>query len=76
MSGRYFSRRHYQRVSPPADTATAIAARRRWHEAGRRGMADREARYPIITAENAREAIAYQAERIAFHYRQFEGVAS
>ncbi|MCL4848725.1 MAG: hypothetical protein KJ066_19425 [Acidobacteria bacterium] len=76
MSGRYFSRRHYQLVSPTADTAAVISARRSWHEAGRRGRADCEARYPVITADNALEAITYQAERIAFHYHQIESCAS
>lgn len=63
----WYSKRHYARVSPPADTPEAIQERIRFHAAAALGIADRQAKYPEMTAENAAEAIAYQEARIQFH---------
>ena len=51
------------------DTTAAVAERVRVREAAKCGVVDREIKYPTLTGENAREAIAYQEERIAFHLR-------
>lgn len=62
-----FSRRHYRLVSPPADTQDQIRDRLIARQAAELGMADRIARYPTLTAENADDAIRYQEDRIK-HY--------
>lgn len=65
---RYYSKRHYQLVSPPSDKPGAIEERMRNAEAGRLGYADMLEKFGELTAENAGEAIKYQEERIKFHY--------
>lgn len=64
---RNYSRAHYQRVSPPADTQAEIQARLIDNRARELGLADRRTRFPELAAENAQAAIDYQEERIAFH---------
>jgi hypothetical protein len=71
----YYSRAHYRRVSPPADTPAEIADRAIRVRAGQLGVQDRQQRYPVLTAENADEAMAYQEARIAFHVEHLSRVA-
>lgn len=47
-----------------AETPERAAERVRYREAAARAVAEREARYPVLTAENAAEAIAWQESRI------------
>lgn len=63
----FYSRAHYRRVSPRADTPAEIAARRLEREACTLGVSDRAARYPTLTADNAEAALEYQEARIAYH---------
>ncbi len=60
-----YSRRHYERVSPPPEPPEAAAERLRHRAAAEQAMREREARWPTLTAENAQEAIAWQTARIA-----------
>jgi hypothetical protein len=64
-----YSRRHYRLVSPPPDTHEDVARRLAARDAAARGVADREARYPVLTPGNAREALDYQEQRIR-HYEK------
>jgi hypothetical protein len=64
-----FSRRHYRLVSPAPDTAEDIRQRLIRKAAAERGLADRVARFPVLTPFNAAEAIRFQDERIAHHER-------
>jgi len=64
----YYSKRHYQRLTNGGpDTPERIAERTQYRTAATLALAEREQRYPVLTTENAREAIAYQDERIAYH---------
>lgn len=65
MARQHYSRRHYARVSPPEDTAEQVAERIRHRAACEQALREREERFPVLTAENAREAIAWQDARIA-----------
>jgi hypothetical protein len=60
----YYSKRHYERVSPRADTDEAIAERISHRAACERAVREREDRFPVLTPENAVEAIAWQTARI------------
>jgi hypothetical protein len=63
-----FSKRHYNLVSPPADTQAEIHARLRDNFARELATADRQARFgELFTPENAQEAIDYFEERRVFH---------
>jgi hypothetical protein len=63
-----FSKRHYNLVSPPADTQADIRARLNDNRARELATADRQARFgELFTPENAQEAIDYFEERRAFH---------
>jgi hypothetical protein len=64
MGKPFYSRRYYQLVSPPADTADQIAWRIRRRAAGEQACREREAKFPVLTQENAAEAIAWQEARI------------
>ena len=67
----FYSKRHYRAVSPPADTAADIAARKAHYAALEAAGADVKARYPGgITLDNAAEVLAYQAERIAARIKE------
>lgn len=61
---RYYSKRHYRLVSPPAETAEQIAERIRIRAACEQARKETAARYPLLTVESAREAIAFQEHRI------------
>lgn len=63
-----FSKRHYQRVSPPADTVEAIRERQRHNKALELARNDRTTRYPTLDPANAAEVLAYQEQRFRFHY--------
>jgi hypothetical protein len=66
----FYSRAHYQRVSPPSDTREQIQERLIRNQACEKlGVADRQAKYPVLTESNAQEAIDYQDERIRFHHQ-------
>lgn len=67
MARRYYSRRHYQAVSPAADTQAQIIERAVQKRAGELAVQDRELRFATLTGENVDEAIRYQEERIRFH---------
>jgi len=60
----YYSKAHYARVSPPPDTAEAIAERLAYIKIRDQVRAEFAVRYPVLTAENAQEAIEWQANRI------------
>jgi hypothetical protein len=53
------------------DTAGDIAERVTARAAGEQAIREREERYPVLTTENAREAMAFQERRIAesIHWR-------
>jgi len=60
-----FSRRHYRLLSNGGlDTAEQIADRLRYSAAAERAIRDREELFPVLTADNAAEAIAWQERRI------------
>jgi hypothetical protein len=59
----HYSKRHYRLVSPPADTAERQAERAKHRAAIEQAHAEMRAKYPILTAENAGEAIAFQEMR-------------
>lgn len=63
----YYSRRHYERVCPRPDTEREVEMRRLDKEASASALADREARFPVLCAENAERAMALQADRLQFH---------
>lgn len=65
MGRRYYSKRHYERVSPRPDSAEQIAERIRHRAACDQAVREREQRFPTLTTENAAEAIAWQTARIA-----------
>ena len=50
----------------------AIAERVRYRNAARLAREDIERRFPVVTPENAREALAYQEQRIAHYLRTCE----
>lgn len=52
-----------QRRDTPADIAWRVKSR----EAAEAAVAERQAKYPTLTADNAAEALRYQDERIRFH---------
>jgi hypothetical protein len=54
--------RSLQRVAQ--DTPEQVAERRRYHAAAEQAVHERAQRFPILTAENAAEAIAWQEARI------------
>lgn len=69
MSRAFYSREHYRRLSNGGpDTPEQVSERRLYARAAELAIADREARFPTLTAENAREAIAYQGARLQDHY--------
>jgi len=71
MDRRYYSKRHFERLANGGpDTPEAIAERRANQQAGKLAIADREAKYPTLTAENAGEAMDYQGKRLQFHKKQ------
>ncbi len=59
----FFSRRHYQRVSPRADTAAEQEARVRRNEIWAQVARETEARYPVIAGENFTEAERWRQNR-------------
>lgn len=63
MDRRYYSQRHFNRFRD-TDTPETIAERGRYRTAAEQAVREREARYPVLTPENAREAIAWQEMRI------------
>lgn len=70
-----FSRAHYRRVSPPADTVADLAARQRHLRALELARADVAAQYPDgINAENADAVLAYQEARIEARTRKKGGL--
>lgn len=60
----YYSRRHYSLVSPAADTKDQIADRLRDNAALALARADVETAFPVITADNVRDALAFTEQRI------------
>ena len=64
MSRRFYSRGHYLRVSPPADTPEAIAERKARKRAEERLPVERAERYPEVTTENVGEVLAWQERRL------------
>lgn len=64
MARKYYSKRHYERVSPSPDTAEQIAERIKHRAVCEQAVREREKRFPVLTPENAGDALAWQAERI------------
>lgn len=64
MSRRSYSSRV---LFDSSDSPERIAARKRDFEARQKAMADTKAKFPTVTAENAREQMAYFDERLDFH---------
>ena len=60
------------RARARAGTPEAIAERLRHRKACELARAETVARYPVVTTENAREAIEYQEHRIQQHLRKGE----
>lgn len=58
----FYSRQHYRRVSPKADTREEIAARLVRNARLAQIQAELNAKFPVITLKNAAEAIAYQQQ--------------
>jgi hypothetical protein len=54
------------------DTPAIIQDRLNSRTASELGVADRIAKYPVLTADNAKEAIDYQTERCKFHYNELK----
>ena len=66
MARQWYSKAHYERVSPKPDSPQDIADRRTLNailDTVRTEMAEK---FPKITADNAEAAMQYQAERIKF----------
>lgn len=62
-----YSRAHYRRVSPPADTLDQVVARLLDTQARDAARADRDAAYPTVTIETFDAACDYSEERVRFH---------
>lgn len=60
-----FSRAHYRRVSPPSDTPEQVRERIIDTVARETARQERDARFPIITAENVKDALAWFEARLA-----------
>ncbi len=60
----YYSRRHYQRVSPAADTPQQIAERIVRNAVLERVHVELKERFPVLNAANFQEACDWQATRI------------
>lgn len=58
---------HQQARDDAAETPERVAERIRTRQACDLGLKDREAKFPMLTKDNAAEAIRYQEERIR-HY--------
>lgn len=72
-----YSKRHFERLSNgPPDTATTIAYRLADRKAREQAHAEMSARWPTLTAENAREAIAWMETRIRKLLPQVDEVRS
>ncbi len=56
----FYSRRHYQRVSPPLDTAADIRDRKNRALASERAISERARLFPVLTLENFDQASATQ----------------
>jgi alkanesulfonate monooxygenase SsuD/methylene tetrahydromethanopterin reductase-like flavin-dependent oxidoreductase (luciferase family) len=60
-----FSRRHYRLLSNGGpDTTEQVAERKQYREACERARAETAARFQVLTADNVREALAFQEMRI------------
>ena len=68
-----FSKAHFRRVSPPVDTAVDIQDRRFRTQALEQAQAAVKRLYPVLTAQNAAEAIAYQERRYEQTYAMLKG---
>lgn len=64
MASRYYSSAHYRRVCPPPDKPGEVEERIRYRAASEQAVREREAAYPAMTVENAREAMEFQERRI------------
>ncbi len=65
MGRMHYSRRHYDRLrNGPPDTSDTIAERIRYRAVAEQAVREREERYPILTAENAADAMKWQEARI------------
>lgn len=51
-------------LRPPPDTREQVAERVRHRAASERAVKEREERFPVLTAENARAAMDWQEARI------------
>lgn len=60
----YYSKKHYQMVSPAAWTDAQVAYNKKQLAANEQAGRDMRAKFPILTPENFGEAIAYQEARI------------
>jgi len=60
-----YSARHYQAVGGGADTPEAVRERTRHRAICEQAHRECMERYPVLTAQNAGEAIAWQEARIA-----------
>jgi hypothetical protein len=78
MAGRWRDRRigALMAANNRPDTAEEIRGRLLAREAAAAGVADREELFPVLTADNAAAAIAYQEERIRVHAARLAGVAA
>ena len=69
MDRRFYSRKHFELLAAcgsrqAPDAAETIAERVRYRQAAEKAVREREEKYPILTQENAAEAIAWQEKRI------------
>jgi hypothetical protein len=60
----FYSRQHYKLVCSKENTKEQAAELERRRKVGAQAIADRIAKFPVLTAENAAEAIAFQERRI------------
>jgi hypothetical protein len=69
-------RRIGRSVCPPRDTAQDIRDRLARMKAGEVGRAARERAFPVLTAENADAAIAFQEQAISAEYARLMAEAN
>ena len=70
MGRPFYSRRHFARISPPADTPEMLRVRLLRNAVLKKVEIERMRRWPTVTADNVREVLAWQDARI----KELEGV--
>ena len=69
----FYSKRYYEQFKETVETIDTVAARIAARKAGELAIAEREAAFPVLTAENAQAAVTFQTERQAFYARTLAG---